>query len=367
VKNLWNRNSLICFLVSAFLIATSKGTVVASVMDSKVAGYSDISGQDVDLSPLYLVQSSEVTINLEKRMPSQSEIDQRVASENAEKLSSSNTLVETIEPGTSRETETLTAGSNVNKTSESSAGESSAGESSAETTKVVPGTISLVESKEQSFDDMIDPFAETEAIAPVQKDPFEGYNRWMYGVNEGIYDYFMEPVARGYRAVVHENIRLAIRNVFDNALSPVKFVSSVLQGDLDKSARVLSRLVLNTTVGIGGLFDVAGDGYDVENVQEDMDQALGHWGVPTGPYLVLPFFGPSSTRDFTGRVMDSLLSPTSHFSPSFLVGAGITLEERTNSVSFIIDDKKSIDDSALDEYESVRDFYYQYREGLLAK
>jgi phospholipid-binding lipoprotein MlaA len=365
VNNLWNRNSLLWFIVSVFLIATSKGTVVASVMDSKVAGSAGhvktADGQGIDLSELYMVQSSEVTINLEKCMPSQSEIDNRIASQEEGKLPSNSPEVSsTVSTAPAVESNAVAVDANQ-------ATESKVGESPAESTEMVPGTVSLAEGKEKSFEDMEDPFAETEAVIPVQKDPFEGYNRWMYSVNESIYDNFMEPVARGYRAVVHENIRLAIRNVFDNALSPVKFVSSALQGDLDKSARVLSRLVLNTTVGLGGLFDVAGDGYAVENVQEDMDQALGHWGVPTGPYLVLPFFGPSSARDFTGRIMDSMLSPTSHFSPSFLVGAGITLEERTNSVSFIIDDKKSIDDSALDKYESVRDFYHQYREGLLAK
>lgn len=370
MKNLWNRNSLLWFLVSVFLIATSKGIVVASVMDSKVAGSAGYAkktgGHDIDFSDLYLVQSSEVTINLEKRMPSQSEVDKRVSSQEADKLFTNSIVVDASEP------KTPAVESNAITVDAKQASESKAGANTSESTEMVPGTVSLVEAKEvevkeKSFKDMEDPFAEKEAVIPVQKDPFEGYNRWMYSVNESIYDNFMEPVARGYRAVVHENIRLAIRNVFDNAMSPVKFVSSALQGDLDKSARVLSRLVLNTTVGLGGLFDVAGDGYAVENVQEDMDQALGHWGVPTGPYLVLPFFGPSSARDFTGRVMDSLLSPTAQFSPSFLVGAGITLEERTNSVSFIIDDKKSIDDSALDKYESVRDFYHQYREGLLAK
>ncbi len=347
MKNLWGRNSFLWFLVTAFLVSISNGDAVASVANLKNSGSetSPISkASAADLSDFYLAQNPEVTINLEKRMPSQSEIDQQVVSRAAE-VKTENSPKQ-VNPAVSP----------VDQVQAELAGEKS---------DIVPGTVELAEG-EDSFDDMEDPFAEEEAI-PVQSDPLEGYNRWMYSVNESIYDYFMEPVARGYRAVLHENIRLSIRNVFDNALSPVKFVSSAIQGDLDKSARVLSRLVLNTTVGLGGIFDVAGEGYGVDNVNEDMDQAMGFHGVPTGPYLVLPFFGPSSARDFTGRIFDSLLSPVSYFSPSFLVGAGITVEERTNAVSFIIDDKKAIDDSALDEYESVRDFYYQYREGLVAK
>jgi len=344
VKNLWKRTRFLWFSAIAFGLLISNGNAFASIVISNNAEtglQSNFQNSAGDPETL-LVQSTEITINLEKRMPSQSEASKKIASREVEK-----------------------AKDNGSSIIENSQFAEENNEVSAEN-KIVPGTIELSEA-EESFDDMEDPFAEEEENIPVQKDPFESYNRWMYSVNEGIYDYFFEPVARGYRAVVHENVRLAIRNVFDNALSPVKLVSSAAQGDVDKSARVLSRLVLNTTVGLGGLFDVAGNEYGIENVNEDMDQALAFHGVPTGPYIVLPFFGPSSARDATGKVMDSLLSPTTLFSPSFLVGAGITIGDRTNSVSFIIDDKKSIDDSALDEYESVRDFYHQFREGLIAE
>ena len=216
----------------------------------------------------------------------------------------------------------------------------------------------------ETYEELEDPFAKEREL-PEIGDPFEGYNRFMYDVNEGIYDYFMEPVARSYRYVLPEDIRLAIRNLFDNALSPVKFVSSLIQGDLDKSGRVLGRVIINTTLGIGGLFDVAGKQFDIKNVNEDFDQALGYHGVPTGPYIVLPFLGPSSVRNLTGRAVDSLLSPTVMFSPSFLVGAGITLEANVNELSFVIEDKKQLEEGAVDEYISMRDFYHQYREGLV--
>lgn len=217
----------------------------------------------------------------------------------------------------------------------------------------------------QSFQDLEDPFASQEEKIPEIKDPFEGYNRFMYDVNEGIYDYFMEPVARSYRYVMPEDFRIAIRNVFDNAMFPVKLVSSLIQGDLDKSGRVLGRVLVNTTLGLGGLFDVADKDWKIKNVNEDFDQALGYHGVPTGPYIVLPFLGPSTARNVTGRVVDSFLSPSVLLAPSFLAGLGVTVGENVNETSFIIEDKKQLEEGAVDEYISLRDFYHQYREGLV--
>lgn len=217
----------------------------------------------------------------------------------------------------------------------------------------------------EDYEDMEDPFAGDTEDIPILTDPFEGYNRWMFGVNETIYDNVLEPVARGYRDTVHENLRIGIKNIFSNAMAPVKFVSSLLQLDFEKSGRVLARTLINTTFGIGGIADVAGEEYQIDDVQEDFDQALGSYGVPTGPYVVLPIFGPSTARNIVGRAADGFLSPTFFLAPSTAVSAGLTVEETVNDASFILDDKKHLDESALDEYESVRDFYHQYRHGLL--
>jgi phospholipid-binding lipoprotein MlaA len=215
--------------------------------------------------------------------------------------------------------------------------------------------------------DMEDPFAGTEKDIPILIDPLEGYNRWMFGVNETIYDAVLEPVAKGYRDTVHEHLRIGIKNIFSNALFPVKFVSSLLQLEFKKSVRVLTRTLINTTLGIGGIADVAGEEYGIEDVNEDFDQALGYYGVPTGPYVVLPFFGPSTVRNIIGRTADALMSPGAVSGASVGLNAGIAVEDNVNTASFILDDKKQLEDSSLDEYESVRDFYHQYRHGLLKK
>lgn len=219
--------------------------------------------------------------------------------------------------------------------------------------------------KPETYEELEDPFAVEGEELPVLEDPFEGYNRFMFGVNEAIYDHFMEPVARGYKNVLNEDIRIAIGNVFDNALSPVKLVSSLVQGDIDKSGRVLGRVVVNTTLGIGGLFDVAKNYFELENVNEDFEQALGYHGVETGPYIVLPFFGPSTARNLVGRSVDAFLDPAFWFGAGFFVRAGLSLEDNLNDASFILEDKEALEESAVDEYESVRDFYHQYREGLI--
>ena len=218
----------------------------------------------------------------------------------------------------------------------------------------------------EDYEDLEDPFAGDTKDIPIMTDPFEGYNRWMFGVNETIYDNLLEPVARGYRDTVHENLRIAVKNVFSNVMAPVKFVSSLIQLDFEKSGRVLARTLINTTFGLAGLADVAGEEYDIQDVNEDFDQALGYLGVPTGPYVVLPLFGPSTARNIFGRAADSFMSPTFLFPPGG-VSVGLAVEENVNAASFIVDDKKQLEESALDEYESVRDFFHQYRYGLVKK
>mgnify|MGYP006095634431 FL=1 len=217
------------------------------------------------------------------------------------------------------------------------------------------------------YEDIDDPFAGNEKDIPVLTDPLEGYNRWMFGVNETVYDAVLEPVARGYRDTVHEQLRIGIKNIFSNAMAPVKFLSSLLQLEFKKSGQVLARTLINTTLGIGGIADVAGEEYGIEDVNEDFDQALGYYGVPTGPYVVLPFFGPSTARNIIGRTADALMSPGAVVGASIQTNIIVNAEDNVNAASFIVDDKKQLEDSALDEYESIRDFYHQYRHGLLKK
>jgi len=228
----------------------------------------------------------------------------------------------------------------------------------------MPSSTSII--TPDSFNDLEDPFA-SKSPASDMLDPFEDYNRFMFDFNEGFYDNIMEPVVLEYRDFVNEDIRVGIANIFDNAMAPLKLVSSFLQGDIDKTGRVIGRTIINTTLGLGGMFDVADKAFDIKDVNEDLDQVLGAYGVPAGPYIVLPLFGPSSVRNIFGRVGGMFLSPTYHFAPGLEVGGALTVSDQLNDTSFIVDDIEQMDDSTIDKYESVRDFYGQYREVLVNK
>ena len=134
-------------------------------------------------------------------------------------------------------------------------------------------------------------------------DPFEGWNRNVYAFNEVVDKAALEPTARAYRAVTPGFFRDGVNNFLSNLGQPVVFVNSVLQANPDASADTLGRFLINTTVGIGGIFDVAST-LGVEKHNEDFGQTLGVWGVEEGPYLMLPLLGPSNLRDTAGMVTE---------------------------------------------------------------
>ncbi len=216
------------------------------------------------------------------------------------------------------------------------------------------------------YDDAEDPFDDDFARAPEVDDRFESFNRFMFGVNSNIESYFFEPLTKGYRFIMPEPARLAIRNALDNVGMPARLVSSAVQGNFEKSGRTVSRFLINSTAGIGGFFDVAKDYAGLDSVDEDFDQALASYGTPHGPYLVLPVFGPTSSRHALGRAIDGLLTPSNYFLP-FMGNAALTVGEQVNSFSFYIEDKKALDQDALDPYQSMQNFYYQNREQRIKK
>lgn len=212
-----------------------------------------------------------------------------------------------------------------------------------------------------------DPFEAEEEDLPVLTDPFVSYNQYVFQFNDDLFTAIIDPVAQVYKDLVHEEIRIAIRNLFRNALAPIRFVSSLIQLNLDKAGRVLVRVFINTTLGVGGLFDVAKKDFGINSVNEDMGQALGYHGIASGPYIVLPILGPSTARDVVGRVADSFLNPAVVFSPGFLPGMAISGTYMINETSFVLEGKRQIEEGAVDKYESWRDFYHQYREQLIRK
>ncbi len=201
-----------------------------------------------------------------------------------------------------------------------------------------------------------------------QRDRFEGFNRSMFKFNNFMYDHFFEPVAMTYRDVTDEDFRGIVKSFFDNVKMPIRLVSSIIQGDAKKAGRTLSRFFINTTLGLGGMVDVAKSEFKIKPVNEDFDQALGYHRVKTGPYLVLPILGPTTTRGVLGLLVDNLFNPTWYFNVfqvnqrgnmNFITDSG----EKVNYISQNIGLKEEIDDFALDPYLSVRDMYLQYNSG----
>ena len=139
-------------------------------------------------------------------------------------------------------------------------------------------------------------------------DPWQGYNRRMYIADKWLDRNILDPVAGAYNAVLPEFLRNRFTNIFALLGEPLNLAHNMFQGEGERSARVLSRILLNSTVGLGGMFDVAGrNGIDKAN--EDAGQTLAVWGVPSGPYVMLPFFGPSTVRGAFGQGVDILADP----------------------------------------------------------
>jgi phospholipid-binding lipoprotein MlaA len=201
----------------------------------------------------------------------------------------------------------------------------------------------------------------------VISDPFESANRAVFAFNNAVDDAYIHPVVEGYRTVVPSPARTGVRNALRNLKSPVTFANQLLQGDVDGAGNVLLRAVVNTFVGLGGLFDVAGmEGINYE--QEDFGQTLGVWGVGHGPYLVVPVLGPSSLRDYAGYFVDAFADPLRWYlfntdqEGLYYTKAGMDYLDLRES---LIDVLRDLESSSIDYYASVRSTYYQRRQALL--
>jgi phospholipid-binding lipoprotein MlaA len=205
-----------------------------------------------------------------------------------------------------------------------------------------------------------DPFQE-KASPPSLADPLEPVNRALFAFNDKAYFWVMKPVAQGYRAVVPEVMRISVRNFFANLAMPIRFVNNLLQGKIRNSGVELLRFALNTTAGIGGLFDPAKDDFRLLPRDEDLGQTFGTYGFGHGLYIVLPLLGPSSLRDTVGRAGDSFLDPI-YYVEDTEVAIGAKVLKAENGISLRIGEYEELTKSALDPYVAVRDAYSQYRE-----
>jgi phospholipid-binding lipoprotein MlaA len=197
-------------------------------------------------------------------------------------------------------------------------------------------------------------------------DPFEHANRRMYRVGMGLDRRIMGPLAHAYMAVFPAVVRDRIGNFFNNLGEPQTAINDTLQARPVSAGKTLARLVLNTTVGVGGLFDVASR-LGVARSQADFGQTLGRYGVGTGPYLFIPFMGPSNVRDAAGSVVDAATNPISWLTAGLgyyaVAGGGVrVIDTRAQADSEI----HALDD-AIDPYATIRSAYLQTRTASVAQ
>ena len=225
--------------------------------------------------------------------------------------------------------------------------------------------ISVEQNSTQSLED--DEFAdefgdETKKIF----DPLEGYNRMMTNVNDKIYVYAFNPLSKGYAFVTPKPLRVGVSNAFDNLKFPIRFVNNILQLKFDHSIKELGRFMVNSTIGVLGLFDVATKA-GIKRYDEDFGQTLGYWGVGSGFHVVLPFFGPSNLRDTLGFAVDTAISPTTDSGLKYqlpknnLESLGYASLYYTNKNSLHLGEYENLKKDALDVYTFFRDSYEQKR------
>jgi phospholipid-binding lipoprotein MlaA len=190
-------------------------------------------------------------------------------------------------------------------------------------------------------------------------DPWETMNRRTFRFNEGADRWVIEPIVKGIDFVVPDPAERALRRFFDNSLFPIRFLNDLLQCKPVSAVEDLARFAVNTTVGVAGLFDFATQ-FGLEGDQEDFGQTLGVWGIPSGPYLVLPFLGPSSPRDTVGLAADSAALVYPFFVP-FWVNLSVTMTNLLNWRSLKREEVTAEREAALDYYVAVRNAYVSYR------
>lgn len=193
-------------------------------------------------------------------------------------------------------------------------------------------------------------------------DPWEGFNRTMFGLNDTVDDAFFKPAAKAYRATTPKAGRRGVRRFLANLGSPSVFVNDLLQGEFARAGMTLSRFAINSTIGAGGFADPAGR-MGIEGHREDFGQTLAVWGVSSGPYLVLPFLGPSSPRDAFGSVAEIGLQPLTYIRtpPSTYARLSLSGTNLLSAREAVLDPLAEIEANSLDYYSSFRSFYTQAR------
>lgn len=199
-------------------------------------------------------------------------------------------------------------------------------------------------------------------------DPYEGFNRKMWGFDRSLDKAVMKPVASGYRSVMPSPIRHGLSNMLSNVSEPFSFINALLQAKPKRALNIMGRFVINTTIGIGGFRDVASKVGYPQNT-EDLGQTFAVWGAKTSTYLVLPFYGPSTIRDGIGTLASQWADPYKlviHKELSFWPAAALTGFDFVDARANLLDSgADTLLDTSADSYAVARSAYLQHRQALI--
>jgi phospholipid-binding lipoprotein MlaA len=201
---------------------------------------------------------------------------------------------------------------------------------------------------------------EFESERPLVHDPLMAVNRIIFKFNDKLYFWCLKPVARGYRAIVPEPIRLSIGNLLTHAGTPIRLANDLLQGKFKAAGAEFGRFFVNSTAGLLGLGNPAANYPALNPPREDLGQTLGTYGIGNGFYLMLPILGPSTLRDTVGMVGDFAFDPVTYLHPWY-VSDGVRAVDITNRLSFHIGDYEALKGSSIDPYLMLRSAYIQHR------
>jgi len=196
-------------------------------------------------------------------------------------------------------------------------------------------------------------------------DRLEPLNRAFFAFNDKFYFWILKPVATAYSNVVPTDLRICVYNFFRNLEEPMRFINALLQARFPDAGHIFVRFAVNSTLGVYGLGDAADRVFSYPPVEATLGQTLGKWGVGDGSYLVVPLYGPSTIRDFTGDMIDGLgLTPYYSWSDEFSVIAGTYIGKETNKISLHLGEYEDMKQLFFDPYVGFRNTYFQYRRQL---
>ncbi|MCF6172373.1 MAG: VacJ family lipoprotein [Campylobacteraceae bacterium] len=222
-----------------------------------------------------------------------------------------------------------------------------------------------------SFDDE---FKASDKANKKEIDPFSSYNQAMTSFNDFFYTNLLNPTAKAYKTVLPKPVRNGINNIFDNLSYPIRLLNNLLQFKFKYSLTETKRFLINSTIGIAGIMDIANNKYNIKQHQEDFGQTLGFYGIGSGPHIVWPLLGPSNLRDSIGLVTDSLINPMTYMGSrgyNLLDSDSETLSVKTEQIinysSLHVGEYEKLKKDAIDLYPFLKNIYEQRRKKQISE